>query len=215
MKKLIVSVIIIGMWIWFTFAHQPRLIFQQPAGQVVNIQNPEVSQAFYGNLVGQEDKYQIVSNTGFLLDVSLTVPDISWSRTDFVLEVRDQHNIIISTVDGKTVPWSKFFEPFAGDNYLSSLWWAMNAWSGVYNIIVHNPDNQWKYALVVGTIESFPAKEIINTFKVMPALKMQFFEKPRYTIFWNYVWLFLLVMIIVVVVVVWWGVKLVKYIRRR
>jgi hypothetical protein len=63
------------------------LVFEQPAGQVVNIQNPEISQAFYGILSGQQDVYQIVSDTGFLLYVNLVVPDISGSRTDFAVDV--------------------------------------------------------------------------------------------------------------------------------
>jgi hypothetical protein len=58
---------------------------------------------------------------------------------------------------------------------------------GTYTLRVSNPDNQGKYSLAIGKIESFNLKEIINTYKVMPALKMQFFEKPRYLIYWSIV----------------------------
>ncbi|MEI8009427.1 MAG: hypothetical protein WCI00_09025 [bacterium] len=76
MKKLFL-VVFVGVNLGFTFAHQPRLVFNQPIGQVVNIKNPEVSQAFYGILSGQEDVYQIVSNTGFLLYIDIVVPKLS------------------------------------------------------------------------------------------------------------------------------------------
>ena len=72
--------------IGFTFAHQPRLVFDQPIGQITNIKNPEVSQAFYGILSGQDDVYQIVSDTWFLLYVNLVVPKMYGSRTDFTVD---------------------------------------------------------------------------------------------------------------------------------
>ncbi len=215
MKKAILWLLLLFIWIWFTFAHQPRLIFQQPAGQVVNVQNPEISQAFYGNLAGQEDTYQIVSITGFLLYVNILSPDLSGSRTDFIVDIIEGNAAIYTRIDGKKFQRSKFFEPFGGDTYLQWISREKQVGPGTYTIKVSNSDNQGKYSLAIGKLESFSMKEIINTYKVMPALKIQFFEKPRYTIFWNYVWLFLLVMIVAVVVVVWWGVKIVKYIRRR
>ena len=103
--------------IGFTFAHQPRLVFDQPVGQVVNIQNPEVSQAFYGILSGQEDIYQIVSDTGFLLYVNLVVPNISGYRTDFTVDIIEGNNAVYTRLDGKAFSWTDFFEPFAGDAY--------------------------------------------------------------------------------------------------
>jgi len=215
MKKVILSLLLLFVWIWFTFAHQPRLIFEQPAGQVVNIQNPEVSQAFYGNLVGQEDTYQIISETGFLLYVNIVIPAISGSRTDFTVDIIEWNIAVYTRLDGKWFTWTDFFEPFGWDMYLRWPSLEKQVGPGTYTIKVSNTDNQGKYSLAIGKLETFSAKEIFNTFKVMPGLKMVFFEKPWYMIFWNYVWLFLLVMIIVVVVVVWWGVKLIKSIRHR
>jgi len=101
----------------FTFAHQPRLVFDQPVGQIVNIQNPEVSQAFYGILSGQEDTYQIISDTGFLLYVSLVVPNISGYITDFTVDIIEGKNAVYTRLDGSAFTWTDFFEPFAGDAY--------------------------------------------------------------------------------------------------
>lgn len=84
----------------------------------MNVQNPEVSQAFYGNLVGQEDVYQIVSTTGFLLYVNILSPDLSGSRTDFMVDIIEGDAAIYTRIDGKKFQRSKFFEPFGGDAYL-------------------------------------------------------------------------------------------------
>ncbi len=206
---------VIFAWAGFAFAHQPRLVFEQPAGNVVNIQDPEISQAFYGILSGQQDVYQIVSDTGFLLYVSLVVPDISGSRTDFAVDVIEWHNAVYTRLDGKWYAWTGFFEPFAGDMYLQwpSLEKEVASWT--YTIRVSNTTNQGKYSLAIGKIESFPVNEILHTYKVMPDLKMIFFQKPRYTVLRNIVWAFLLWTIVVLIVIIRWIVKLVKHSSRR
>lgn len=214
MKKIIVILLVIFTWIGVSFAHQPRLVFEQPIGQIVNVQNPEVSQAFYGILSGQDDVYQIVSDTGFLLYVNIVVPKIYGSRTDFTVDIIEGNNAVYTRLDGKEFIRTDFFEPFAGDMYLQWPSLEKQVGSGNYVIRVSNKDNQWKYSLAIGKIESFPLKSIIHTFKVMPALKTVFFEKPWYTMFRNYVWLFLLGTIIVLIVIIRWSIKLVRYILR-
>jgi hypothetical protein len=64
-------------------------VFDRPEGQIIDVKNPEVSQAFYGILSGQEDIYQIVSNTGFLLYISIVVPKMSGNRTDFTVDLME------------------------------------------------------------------------------------------------------------------------------
>lgn len=86
MKKILLPILAV-LFFGFTFAHQPRLVFKQPAGQVVNIQNPEVSQAFYGILSGQADTYQIIAETRFLLYINILAPDLPYSRTDFTVDI--------------------------------------------------------------------------------------------------------------------------------
>ena len=215
MRKIILSMIVISIWIGFAFAHQPRLIFEQPVGQIVNVQNPEISQAFYGILSWQNDVYQIISDTGFLLYVNIVVPKIYDNRTDFTIDVIEGNNAVYTRLDGKAFAWTDFFEPFVGDMYLQWPNLEKQVGSGTYTIRVSNTNNQWKYSLAIGKIESFPVKEMMKTFKAMPDLKMVFFEKPRYTIIRNYVWLMIVGTLIILIVVVWWTIKIVKYIRRR
>ncbi|MEI6671877.1 MAG: hypothetical protein WCL02_00485 [bacterium] len=87
MRKIGLLVVAIFVSIGVSYAHQPRLVFTYPLGEMISIKNPEISQAFYGNLSGQEDVYQIDSATGFLLYVSIVVPNISGSRTDFTVDI--------------------------------------------------------------------------------------------------------------------------------
>ena len=201
MKKIFLLVFVVVSF-WFTFAHQPRLVFDQPIGQVINVQNPEISQAFYGILSGQEDVYQIVSDTWFLLYVSLVVPRISGSRTDFTVDIIEGNAAVYTRLDGKWFTWTDFFEPYAGDMYLQWPSIEKQVGSGTYTIRVGDLDNHGKYSLAIGKIESFPFNEIIHTYKVLPELKTVFFDKPWYTMFRNVVWWALLWLIIVLIVVV-------------
>jgi len=49
MKKILLLISTI-LFIGFVSAHQPRLVFDNPIGKIVQIKNPEISQAFYGIL---------------------------------------------------------------------------------------------------------------------------------------------------------------------
>ncbi len=62
MKKYILTICIL-LTFGFVSAHQPRLIFDKFAGQMINIKNPEISQAFYGILSGQENVFRIIAKT--------------------------------------------------------------------------------------------------------------------------------------------------------
>lgn len=214
MKKILFFVFGL-LLLWFSFAHQPRLTFKQPAGEIIQVQNPQISQAFYGILSWQEDVYQIVTDTWFLLYVNIVVPDQEGQRKDFFVDIQEGNSAVYTRLDGKKFERTPFFEPFWRDAYLMGPSLEKDVDPGTYTLRVSNPDNQGKYSLAIGKIESFNLKEIINTYKVMPALKMQFFEKPRYLIYWSIVWAFLWGMIIILIVIIRWVGKLVKYSKYR
>lgn len=215
MKKLIMLMLFLSVWCTFVFAHQPRLVFDNPIGEVIQVNNPEISQAFYGNLAGQEDVYEIKSDVPFLLYVNILAPDIAGSRTDFTVEIVENNYEKYTRLEWWSITWESFYEPFGWDTYLKWPEIERQVIEGTYTIKVSNPDNQWKYSLAVGKIESFPFNEMIATYKNMPALKMQFFEKPRYSVFWNLVSLWMFIWIIVFVVLVRWGIKIVHHIRHK
>lgn len=214
MKKFflpIVALLLIGV----SFAHQPRLVFKQPVWEIVTVEKPEISQAFYGNLSGQEDLYEINADESFLMYVNIVVPNLPGYRTDYTVEIIESNYEIYTRLEGKSFEWEKFFERFAGDDYLRWPSWEQQVKPGKYTIKVSNPGNQGKYSLAIGKIESFPLGEMINTYRDMPALKMQFFQKPRYSIFWNLVGLSLILIIILLIVLTIWAIKLVKHYRHR
>lgn len=212
-KRSLLLLLLLFTLIGFALAHQPRLVFKQPIGQITQIQNPEDSQAFYGILSGQEDIYQIVADTGFLLYVNLVVPNMSGSRTDFTVDIIQGDTVVYARLDGRWFVWTNFFEPFGGDSYLQWPSRERIIERGIYTISVNNPENQGKYSLAIGKKERFPIKEIINIYKVMPELKIVFFEKPWYMIFRSRIWLFILWTIIVGVVLILAWIKSIKYIR--
>lgn len=214
MKKFFVIALFLSC-IDFTFAHQPRLVFIQPIGQTIHVQKPGVSQAFYGILSGQEDTYQIISDTGFLLYVNILVPQLSGNRTDFTVDIIEWNNAVYTRLDGKAFVWSGFFEPFAGDAYLRWPSLEKQVGPGTYTIRVSNPTNQGKYSLAIGKLESFSVNEIINTYKALPELKMVFFEKHRYTILRNIVGIFLLGAIVISILMIWGSIKLVRHFKQR
>jgi hypothetical protein len=139
------------------------------------------------------------------------VPNISGYRTDFTVDVIEWNDSIYTRLDGKSFAWTDFFEPFAGDFYLQWPSLEKKVGPGTYTIRISSPDNQGKYSLAIGKLESFPLNETIHTYKVLPELKMVFFEKPWYTAYRNIVWWALMWFIIVIVIIVWGTIKIIKY----
>jgi len=195
MKKFLLSFFLLSAFLfWFTSAHQPRITRDKIWPFVVN--TPEVSQAFYGELRGQEDVYTIMSDTWFLLYMSIVVPAISWAKEDFVVTIV-QWDSLLARLDGGQHERTNFYEPFAGDAYYNWPEFEQKVSPGTYTIRVENPSYQGKYSLAIGKIESFPGSEIINTFKLLPSLKTYFFGKPVLAMFWNYIGAALAVILII------------------
>ncbi len=186
---------------WFVFAHNPRIVWDRESRQdyPILVESPEASQAFYWELRWESDFYQITSNTGFLLYLSLTVPAISWSRQDYSMLVKDGLWNILTTIDWKDSQWWAFYEKFAWDLYYQWPEFQREVSSWVYYIQIYNSDNIWKYALAVWKLEVRPVYEIWNTFKDLPALKTYFFEKSLFTIFFNYIGIFVLILIVFII----------------
>ncbi|MEA1963901.1 MAG: hypothetical protein U9O41_02090 [Candidatus Aerophobetes bacterium] len=70
-----------------TFAHQPRIV----SGELTQIENPEVSQAFYGELQGKPGYFQITSGERFRLYVGILVPDLEGIGKDVSVEITRKH----------------------------------------------------------------------------------------------------------------------------
>jgi hypothetical protein len=171
-------------------AHQPRLViganvsYENP----ILIKNPEVSQAFYGELQGQPNYYQIKSDVPFKFYLNLLVPASPGIPADFVsAEVLDSSGKTITFINGTDSVWEPYFEEFGGDNYLKGPETRADLAAGTYYIKVFNTDNQGKYNIAVGEIESFPIDESLAALVTIPLLKEQFFGKPVTTLFFEFI----------------------------
>ena len=171
------------------YAHQPRIV----GDGITEVQNPEVSQAFYGELKGTPAEFRIQSSQDFRLYVGILVPDISNIHKDISAEIYRVNNgktESIAVLDGSHFTWTPFFEDFARDNYFWGPEFKADdsikgqelkgrpVGAGEYRIKVFSPTNTGKYTLVTGFLEVFPFKEILNATITVPQLKVHFFNYP-------------------------------------
>lgn len=201
MKKEFVITSLLLILITCVSAHQPRLVYDKFSSidSPFIINNPEISQAFYGELKGQPEYFVIESEKEFEFYLGMLAPDVEGAKTDFVFEVfYDNESLKLEKAD----EWERFYEEFAGDDYLEGPELTRIMGPGEYIIRVSNIDNQGKYVLVVGKIESFPLKETINTYLALPRLKI-YFEKSPLTAYFNLIsiplWIILVILIVIVI----------------
>lgn len=198
MKKIFLILIIAFLFPGIALAHQPRLVLNK---NYIKIEDPEISQAFYGELSGEPNYYFLEADSDFTLYVGILSPQIEGADKDFSVEVKKEEKIIF-TLDGLDHNWESFYEEFGGDYYYEGPDNKISAKPGIYNLKVFSPDDRGKYVLVVGEKEEFPLGEILNTIKVLPKLKRDFFGKSSLTAFFNMIGLFLFGPLIVLLVII-------------
>ncbi|MCE5328087.1 MAG: DUF2892 domain-containing protein [Planctomycetaceae bacterium] len=185
-------------------AHQPRIA---SSSGMTDIRRPEVSQAFYGELIGSPAEFRIQSEHEFRLYVGLLVPDIAGVRKDISAEIVQKTSDgarSLATLDGTAFHWKPFFERFGGDNYFWGPEFEADGSGpdmsikgrtvpgGTYLIRVFSPTNQGKYVLATGDVEVFPVGEMLHAARIMPRLKAEFFDKSPLEIIlspigWGYI----------------------------
>jgi len=161
-------------------AHEPRYIKDD---QPVVIKNPDVSQAFYGELKGEPAYYLINLKRTQDLYFQILVPDLPGIEKNKTVTVEylpefgaKPENFIKLSPDSAV--WKNFYEEYAGDNYFKGPEEKKPGEAGYYIIRVDSPDDAGKYVLVVGEKEEFPAGEMAKALITIPQLKTQFFNKP-------------------------------------
>lgn len=177
------------------FAHQPRI----PTGNEIVVTDPEISKAYYAELLGKPQNYFIKSDKPFNLYINLTVPDIAGQRTDFSYYVFKDGNFDypITEFFGGNFEWSKFWEKFGRDSYLEAGSYQMEQEPGEYKIQVINSDYTGKYVLAIGEKENFDLKETVNAINLIPKIKKNFFnESPVNFILSPFGWGYILIMFV-------------------
>jgi len=231
-KNLIVFIIFIFVSAapLMALAHSPRLV---SGGETVVVQNPEISQAFYGELTGQPQVFEINSDKQFNLYVGLLVPKIPEARKDFLAEISAgtaQGKDVFVWLKGERTDWSVFYEPFGGNDYWQGPEFKQTVPAGKYfikvksgcrqvpgedsNSLVEKCDNRGKYVLVVGERESFGPVEILKTIYLLPQIKMKFFGRSPLTAYFNYTGLFLIGLLIILIAAIFFIVWVVKKLRK-
>lgn len=165
-------------------AHQPQIIYNQKGD--IQINNPEISQAFYDELKGQPREYFINfpaqggPASGWELYINILVPDPENRDGRYSVKVSSEKDgveqLISSTELVDEESWQSFYEPFGRDYYLKGPELEQQLSAGKYKIEVYSADNLGKYVLAVGKQESYNWQSILNIYWQLPLLKIEFFK---------------------------------------
>ncbi len=183
------------------YGHQPRIVYDKILSKQspYQITDPEVSQAFYGELNGSPEYFMIKSPTEFNLYLQLLKPD--FEKRTFSAEVyKDGKPFTI--MNGKEHEWTLFYEEYGGDTYYKGPEFEKRVPSGTYTIKVYSPDNLGKYSLAVGKLEKFDTKESINALITLPQLKIQYWNKSLFSIFEGRIGKFILSFVLCILVII-------------
>ena len=156
----------------FAFAHQPRIV----TSRQIEVLSPEISKAYYGQLAGEPDVYEISATTPFDLYVGVLVPDILGQKKD-VSTIIEKDGTLFATLDGTAFSWKQFFEEFGHDTYWQGPEFKARVGAGIYKIRVSSNNNDSKYSLAIGEKEAFDFKEGMNALALIPELKRNFFNE--------------------------------------
>jgi len=173
-------------------AHQPLEVH----GNATQVFDPAVSKAYYDTLSGEPHVYTIDATEPFELYVGILMPYVKDSPKDVSAEIRSEDGTL-QVLGGTGGRWSTMFEFFGQSAYWDGGDFKQQVPAGKYTISVSSPNNDEKYSLAVGEIESFTFAQTINATTMIPALKRDFFnESPASFIKSPFGWGYILVMYI-------------------
>jgi len=158
-------------------AHQPNLVYLKTGS--VQIDNPEISRAFYDELKGSPKDYYIDSDKDFELYINLLVPAFENPKGRYsanVFSIEDNKEDLILSTDVLSTGWQEYYEEFGRDYYLKGPELDWQAKAGKYKIEVFSQDNLGKYVLAVGKKEVFDVQSVLNIYWQLPLLKLTFFK---------------------------------------
>ena len=194
MKKILCLLITILLFASSTWAHQPMIVEKDP----IQIEKPEISRAFYDELKGRPRSYFIDSEKDFDLYLNLLVPkntNPGGRYSAHVYRIENGKRSILTEIDGGSVVWKEFYEPFGGDTYLTGPEYKRSVPAGRYEIEIYSQANLGKYVLAVGEKEFFGPKEIAKVYTDVPRLKGEFFGESPWSFLWTPVGIVLVVVV--------------------
>ena len=211
MKKAFLFLLLILLLPIAVNAHQPRYVETQTAIQVIE---PEISKAYYGQLTGEAVTYTINSDKDFKLYVNLLVPQTPEAKPNISATIL-RENSLVAKLDGKAFQWIEYYEEFAGDDYLKGPEFSQEVPAGEYQITVSSPDNQGPYVIAIGDIESFPLQEIVSATQSLPQIKREFFHKSAWSILNSRIGEFMSMAIVAFIIIILAIVFIIKRLKMR
>jgi len=164
-------------------AHVPNIIVQDSLKDIELVTDPELSQAFYGQLIGFPHTYEIRATEPFTLYAEILLPDIDSSKNNvsgiIIKEQRAGGRVEeVTRLRAREATWETTYEPFGGDTYRKGQSFEAEVGPGVYRIEVNTPDNIEKYVLVLGKREEMT----LGYFELIGRIieVKVFFDKPKW-----------------------------------
>ena len=199
-KISIVIVIIFLILVGFPLkilAHQPRLVEIEK----INVTEPEISKAYYGNLSGKPHIYTISTSSPIDLYVNILVPFIEGPEKNVTVKIFKGEQPM-EVLNPKTNDWKKFFEPFGQSMYWKGPEFKVRADAGNYKIHVQSTEKSMRYVLATGEIEAFDGTESLRAILLIPELKKNFFEESPFSFIlsplgWGYILLLQILVILI------------------
>lgn len=161
-------------------AHQPIYVGAETA---IEIPDPVVSRAYYGELRGSPAVYTVTLPTDTVWYVNILSPDVPGARKDFSVRMMSASGTEVVTLSAPEDTWERLSEEFAGDTYWKGPEFKEVVPAGTYTLTVSSEDNQGAYVLAPGEAEVFTLGGTPDTIAQIYTIKTQFFGKIGLSIF--------------------------------
>jgi len=168
------------------FAHKPELVSEYSSQQIL-VENPEVSKAYYGvfDSTVRAQEFVIESDTEFELYANFLLPVNGNSVMDKRMTMQIfKGDELLTVLSGAGYEWTEFFEPFGYDDYLMGPEFESQVEPGRYKIVLSMDEGVElvdgevnSYSVAIGKIEDFGFEETIDTYRLIPKIKSQIFDK--------------------------------------
>jgi len=190
-------------------AHSPYLAANATG---IAVRDPEISKAYYGWLDGKPAVYSISSPKPFDLYLNLLSPRADSAKLDYSAKIFKDGKLV-QDISGRDAVWLVEYEPFANDYYLKGPEYETPAPAGDYRIEVYDSGNSGNYVLAIGKRENITPAEFLRALAVLPRIKQEFWGKPLWQAYDNFMGLAAFIIIVVSGIAAYFAISFIK--RRR
>ncbi len=184
-KKILFTLCILFVTVSVADAHVPTIVPELTQTDIIPIEDPILSQAFYGEMKDFPHTFEISSTESFRLFTQILLPDIASSKNNvsgIIIKLPEKRGRVteVARLESKNAEWKSEYEPFGGDTYRDGPLFDQQLDPGKYRIEVHTPNNFEKHVLVIGTREEMSIG-YFETLRRLMEVKV-FFGKSKFRI---------------------------------